>query len=304
MATDIELGQAGWLVPGRLRRLRALVWLCVLAVLCIAAFNLAADASLRLSAMISGDTFTTRANAPTGARLIAVIIGSVGLLGTYALAVGLVERRKVPELGLHHLLPDLAIGLAIGGLLIVLIIGLMWTAGWVTIMAVPATKIAESLKQSVQSGVIEEVLMRIIIFRLLWRVAGVFPALIVTAALFGALHLTNPDATIFAALCLIAGEGIGAGLYLLTGRVWMSIGMHAGWNFAQGWLFGSAVSGLDDFAGGPLQTRPVEGVAETLSGGGFGPESSLAALFVSLLASAIILGMAWRKGRFVAASEQ
>ena len=78
----------------------------------------------------------------------------------------------------------------------------------------------------------------------------------------------------------------------------MSIGMHAGWNFAQGWIFGGAVSGLDVFAGGPLQTRPVDSIATTLSGGGFGPESSAAALIVSLLASLTLLGLAWKKGRF------
>ena len=300
MAADIELGNKGWLAPARFRWAKALAWLCVLAVLCVLAFNVAADASLRLSALLSGEAFTTRAHAPPGARLIAVMVGAAAMLATYALSVRLVERRPVPELALRPLLPDLAVGLAIGGLLIVAIIGPMWGAGWVTIMPMPVTKIAESLKESVQSGVIEEVLMRLVIFRLLWRAAGVFPALILAALLFGALHLANPDATVFSALCLIAGEGIAAGLYLLTGRVWMSIGMHAGWNFAQGWIFGSAVSGLNGFAGGPLHTRPADGVSVMLSGGGFGPESSLAALLVSLLGSTIFLGLAWKKGRFVA----
>ncbi|WP_339749256.1 type II CAAX endopeptidase family protein [uncultured Maricaulis sp.] len=304
MVVNIALGQAGWLVPGRWRWARALVWLVVLAVLCIMAFNVSADATLRLFAMASGEAFTSRAAAPTDARLMAVIIGSITMLGVYALTVAFVERRGIPELGLRRLLPDLGIGVIIGGVLIASIIGLMWIAGWVAISGTPITQLAESLKESVQSAVIEEVLMRIIIFRLLWRAAGVVPALILSASLFGGLHLLNPDATVFAALCLVAGEGIGIGLYLLTGRVWMSIGMHAGWNFVQGWVFGSAVSGLSDFAGGPLQTLPVDGVAPILSGGGFGPESSLAALFISLLASMIFLGVAWKKGRFATAKDR
>ena len=301
MASEIVLGNERWLAPGRFRWAKALVWLCVLAALCIAAFNLSADASLWLSALVSGDAFTSRANAPPGARLVAVVVGSVAMLATYAVAVDLVERRRVPELGLRRLLPDLAIGLAVGGVLIVMIIGSMWAAGWVTITATPITKIAESVKQAIQSGVIEEVLMRLIIFRLLWRAAGVFPALILTALLFGGLHLSNPDATLFAALCLVAGEGIGVGLYLLTGRIWMSIGWHAGWNFAQGWIFGSTVSGLNLFVGGPLQTRPTAGVPKILSGGGFGAESSLSALIISLVASVFFLGLVWKRGRFVAA---
>jgi membrane protease YdiL (CAAX protease family) len=303
MAAGIILGDAGWLAAGRWRWARALIWLAVLTILCILAFNLAADASLWLSATASGEPFTSRGAAPSGARLIAVIAGSAAMLLTYALAVRLAERRTVSELDMRRMIPDLANGLAMGGLLIAIVVGLMWGFGWVTLTAAPITRIAEPLKQAVQSGLIEEVVMRIIIFRLLWRAAGVFPALILSALLFGGLHLPNPDATIFSALCLVAGEGIGAGLYMLTGRVWMSIGAHAGWNFAQGWLFGATVSGYDEFAGGPLQTRPVEGIDIVLSGGGFGPESSLASLVVSLLASAICLGLAWKRGRFVAASD-
>lgn len=294
---DIVLGDARFLKAGPFRWLRALAWLLALAVLCILAFNVAADASLRVSALISGVPFTDRAHAPHVARLIAVTVGSIGMLGVYALAVRFGERRTPREVSLWRLAPDLIIGLLIGGVLIGLIVGIMWAAHWVTIAPAPITHVAESLKEAVQSGVIEETLMRLIIFRLLWRATSVWPAFILTAALFGALHLSNPGATPFSALCLVAGEGVGAGLYLLTGRVWMSIGMHAGWNFMQGWVFGAAVSGLEVFAGGPLQTRPVAGINDALSGGGFGPESSAAALGVSLLASIVCLALAWNQGR-------
>ena len=32
-------------------------------------------------------------------------------------------------------------------------------------------------------------------------------------------------------------------LYALTGRLWVPIGLHLAWNFAQGYLFGANVSG-------------------------------------------------------------
>lgn len=276
-----------------------MVLMAVLAVLCVLTFNLAADATLRLAAQLAGESFTTRAAAPDGARLAAVLMGSAGMLAVYALAVRLAERRMPSELDLRRAPSELAMGAAIGGAIMAIIIGILWSAGWVVIGASPITGVAESLKETVQSSVIEEVLLRIVIFRMLWRAFGVWPALISTALLFGGLHLSNPDASLFGALCLLAGEGIGAGLYLLTGRVWLSIGMHAGWNFAQGWLFGSAVSGLESFAGGPFITHPAEGVGAHLSGGGFGPEASIAALVVSLAGSILCLGLAWRKGRFL-----
>jgi membrane protease YdiL (CAAX protease family) len=298
VATGVELGNARMLRPGRLRRLRALGWMVALAVLAVATFNVAADTVLRIAAWAGGTHFTTRAAASGDARLAAIIVGSIAMLAVYGLAVRLGEGRSAGELALAPLLPETLTGLAIGGLIMGAIIGALAIAGMVTIESVAVTHISASLKETIQSSVIEETLLRLVIFRLLWRSFGVWPALALAALLFGALHLGNPDATLFSALCLLAGEGIGAGLYMLTGRPWLSIGMHAGWNFTQGWVFGSAVSGMDFFAGGPLITRPVQSVAPFLSGGGFGPESSLFSLIISLVASAGILWLAWVKGGF------
>lgn len=294
----LELGNARVLRPGRLRWLRALGWMAVLAVLAVATFNVAADAMLRIAAWAGGTHFTTRAAASGDARLAAVIIASIAMLAIYGLAVRLGEGRRAGELSLAPLLPESLAGLAIGGLIMAAIIGALACAGMVTIETVAVTHISASLKETIQSAVIEETLLRLVIFRLLWRAFGVWPALALAALLFGALHLGNPDATLFSALCLLAGEGIGAGLYMLTGRPWLSIGMHAGWNFTQGWVFGSAVSGMDFFAGGPLITRPVPGLAPFLSGGGFGPESSLFSLIISLAASGAVLWLAWARGGF------
>jgi hypothetical protein len=151
--------------------------------------------------------------------------------------------------------------------------------------------------------VLEELVLRLVIFRLIWRAVGIWPALFGAALLFGLLHLANPDSSLFAAACLIAGEGIGIGLYLITGRIWAPIGMHAAWNFTQGWVFGAVVSGMTEISGGPLVLYPAKGVPDALSGGGFGPEASWAALIVSLLASATFLFAAWKRGSFVAQDE-
>jgi len=44
-------------------------------------------------------------------------------------------------------------------------------------------------------------------------------------------------------------------------------------------------------------------VPDLLSGGGFGPEASLAALVISLLASVGFLRLAWKRGCFASADE-
>lgn len=295
------IGSAAILAPGKWRWLRALLWMIALGAALIVAFNGVAAGALWL--FTGASDAAARSAAPADAKLFAASAGALAILILYAIAVRFGERRRVAELALRQLPAELLIGAAVGTALMVVIVGLLWLFGWVVVEPQPIDRIAIALRDSIRSGVVEELLLRLVIFRLLWRAFGVWPALAASAALFGILHLANPDSGMFAAISLICGEGIGIGLYLITGRIWASIGMHAAWNFTQGWIFGAVVSGTSGIAGGPLSLNPAAGVPEMLSGGGFGPEASLAALIVSLLASAALLHRAWTRGRFVAADE-
>jgi membrane protease YdiL (CAAX protease family) len=297
------IGSAGVLAPGKWRPLRALGWLALLCVAIVLAFNAVARATLWLTAWAAGLPLVSSSAAPPSYKLMAAIAGSVALVATYWIAVRLGERRVVPELALRRAPADMLLGLAVGAALMTTIVGMLWFCGWVVVAPRPVAGVALALRDSIRSGVLEELVLRLVIFRLLWRAVGIWPALAGAALLFGALHLANPDSSAFAAACLIAGEGVGIALYLLTGRIWAPISMHAAWNLTQGWVFGAAVSGTTEIAGGPLALHPAEGVAPALSGGGFGPEASWAALVVSLLASAGLLIAAWRRGDFTAADQ-
>ena len=75
--------------------------------------------------------------------------------------------------------------------------------------------------------------------------------------------------------------------YLRTRSLALPIGLHLGWNWAQGYLFGFGVSGFD-YSG---WFRPVfPGSPEWLSGGEFGPESSVFAVLVDL----IVIAALWK----------
>ena len=82
------------------------------------------------------------------------------------------------------------------------------------------------------------------------------------------------------------------GLYTLTGRLWVPIGVHAAWNLAQGYLFGAAVSGGN--LGGPIAVSTARAGAPTwLTGGTFGPEASLPALtLITAVTIAALVGSA------------
>ena len=175
----VVIGSAGVLAPGKWRWARALGWMVALCVTVVLAYNLVAKGALWLLTL----------EHPAGAidRLLAAIAGSVGIVLMYAAAVRLGERRKAVELGLRPALPDLAAGMLVGGGAIALVIAIQWLAGWVVIEPRAADAVALALRDSIRSGVVEELVLRLVIFRLLWRAFGIWPA-IVAGEMSGMLH--------------------------------------------------------------------------------------------------------------------
>jgi membrane protease YdiL (CAAX protease family) len=295
----IVLGAEGVLAPGRFRWARALGWGVGLFLLLMLADALAQAAIAFVGGRAEGLPFATALLPATRPGQAAYIGSAAAVLAAYAGLVRLAERRRPAELALRAAVPELAAGLAIGAAMMAATILLLRLAGGIMLSRHPATSLWNAVALSVQSGFVEEVLFRLVVLRLVWRAFGAWPALAFSALLFGALHLFNPNASWFAAIAIAVEAGIMlAAFYILTGRLWVSIGVHAGWNFTQGWVFGAAVSGTQGFSGGPLAVDPVPGVPQWLSGGGFGPEASFAGLLVGTLVGIAVLVLAGRRGRF------
>ena len=135
--------------------------------------------------------------------------------------------------------------------------------------------------------------MRGVVLRTLEHWIGTWLALAVTAALFGALHLTNPGATWISALTVALTGGLILGLaYVATRRLWLAVGLHFGVNAAQGALLGLPVSGSSTH--GLLATK-IAG-PDLLTGGPFGVESSLTVLVVGLGVAFVLARRALRSG--------
>lgn len=279
----IALGDAGVLAPGRWRWARALGWIVALMIVC--------GAGLVLPAKIAGV-----ASRP-GTMPVLVLLG--GVLLAYVGYVVLVrggERRMPQEIAPGTIPIDLGTGLLIGAGMFTLVFASLRLLGLYTMVPGEWTDWLHDIVQAGATGFSEELIARAIIFRLLMRAFGVWPALIASSALFGAAHLGNPNATWLgaAAIAIEAGTML-AGFYLLTGRLWMSIGVHAAWNFMQGPVFGARVSGHPE-VGSLFVSTPVAGSPEWASGGIFGPEASLSAIVVGLAVFVVTWLGARRRG--------
>lgn len=298
MTDKVVLGSRRVLQPGKWLWLRAIGWGVLLVILVGGSAALLGGVVYAIGAVLTGTPIDRMGDVPGPVHFVGMATMAVVSLVAYALLVRMGEDRKPCELALRPAAIEIAAGLAIGGLMMAVAVGLMLLAGWATIEPAPVRTAWRALALTVESGVVEEVVFRLIVLRLLWKAVGWPAALAISAFIFGAVHVTNPNASWFAALCIMVEAGIMlATFYILTGRIWVSIGVHAGWNFTQGWIFGAAVSGTDFFEGGPLDLAPVAGLPNYLSGGQFGPEASLAGLFVGALVGALTLHLAWRRGR-------
>jgi membrane protease YdiL (CAAX protease family) len=312
MTHDVELGSDRILKPGKLRWLRAIAWLLLLTLLVTTAFAIVAGAGYAIGALATGTSPDSLSQpdrlmqeVPAEVHFIVMTLAALGGLLTYAGLVKAGEHRPPSELTLRPALVEVVGGLGVGAAMMAVTVGLMVTAGWGSIDASPMGSAWRAGGMAVQSGVLEEVIFRAILLRLAWRAFGLWPALVISAAFFGIAHIQNPNSSLFAALCIVVEAGFMlAAFYILTGRLWLSIGVHAGWNFTQGWVFGAAVSGTDFFAGGPLTFTPNGNVPEYLSGAGFGPEASVAGLLVGTAVGGYVLWLAWKKGRFAAGSDE
>lgn len=233
---------------------------------------------------------------PMGAALSLVLI--LMTFGGYAYYVHCIERRTVAELSTLGALIEFARGLLLGAMLFATIMLVLWLLGsWTYSGLIEGSPWVYPLFAALLAAAVEETLVRGVLFRMLEEGFGSWIALAVSALIFGIMHAFNPAATATNTVAISLEAGILlAAAYMLTRRLWFVFGLHAAWNFTEGGIFAARVSG-----------SKIEGLigvefhgSDLLTGGAFGPEASIVAVTICLLASAAILVLAKRRGHIIA----
>lgn len=144
-------------------------------------------------------------------------------------------------------------------------------------------------------GSTEEILTRGYLTQAVARRWGLLTAVIVQAVFFALLHGVNPGIGFLPIVNLLLFAVFASLMSLAEGSLWGVCAMHGAWNWAQGNLFGVAVSG-NPVEAAMLRYESHAGSADLLTGGAFGIEGSLVTTVVYLI-GAFIAWKIWQKRR-------
>jgi membrane protease YdiL (CAAX protease family) len=130
----------------------------------------------------------------------------------------------------------------------------------------------------------EELVFRGYPLQVLMKAIGQWPAVWTMSAVFGVLHLRNPNATMLGAVnTMLAGVMLSIA-YLKTRSLWLPYGLHLIWNLGLGFVLGYPLSGIK-----------IDSLWSTVAGGpawlvdpNYGPEGGLGGTVVFVCAAILI----------------
>lgn len=228
-------------------------------------------------------------------RLTTVAAVPAALVAYWVLVRFYERRRPAMEFTWRGLARGLPVGLVLGCACILISVGVLALLGvFLTDGFHPQPDFWWSVvRVGLVAGVVEEILFRGLLFRLLEYRVGTWLAIAVSALIFGLVHLANPLGSLMGAVGIALEAGIlFAAVYAYTRNLWVGIGLHAAWNVMQGPILGITVSGAVTY-----QSTPPG--PEILTGGPFGLEASIVPIVLLTALGVFILTDLYRHGDIV-----
>ena len=213
------------------------------------------------------------------------LITAVVLLLLYNLLIRYVEANDACKIAPRKDISSIGNGLFIGFSYFIIVTVTMSLCGYYHIKSIQFDweKQLFSFTLFFLVAVSEEIFFRGILFRMINRRWNIWAALVISALIFGGLHIFNNNATLWSsiAIAIEAGSLLGAA-YAYSKNIWLPIGIHWIWNYTQGNILGFPVSGEDNVTS--IITPEISG-PQWLTGGSFGAEASVISAVIGLLIS-------------------
>ena len=179
-------------------------------------------------------------------QIVGAIFSFLLLLFAYRMYVKYIEKRKAPELSIKNSWTEFGKGFLITAVLVCIVVSVLYVLGSFKISEWNSNKliIVDLFMKFLMGALVEEIIFRLIVFKLTEELLGTWMAFIIQILFFGFSHGLNENATIFTSFAVaIIGGVLYTAAFMHTRRLWIVLGLHTGWNFFQSGVFGMPNSG-------------------------------------------------------------
>lgn len=230
-------------------------------------------------------------------NLLKGLFVSTSCILTYIVFFKKYEKRNVTEFASKRLAKNLIIGILVGFTLQSLTILVIYLNGSYSVVAVnPVSFILIPFAIMFTVAIIEEILVRGIIFRILEEKLGSYISLTFSSVLFGVFHLANPNGTLISVICIITAGSLFGAAFIYSRSLWLPIAIHFAWNFTQSGIFGAITSGNEKT--NSLLESKIQG-PEYITGGEFGPEGSIQAIIFCVIGTILFLILIHKENKII-----
>lgn len=207
------------------------------------------------------------------------------------------DKRIITEFSTKGIVKNISFGVLMSFILQSLTIFVMSLNGYYSIVNInPISFIVIPFAIMFTVAIIEEILVRGIIFRILEEKLGSYISLSISSLLFGIFHLANAHSTFLSSLCITTAGFLFGAAFIYSRNLWLPIALHFAWNFTQSGIFGAITSGNEKT--NSLFEAKIQG-PEIITGGEFGPEGSIQAIIFCMLGTMMFLILIHKQNRII-----
>ncbi len=167
------------------------------------------------------------------------------LLYSYKLYCQVVEKREAVEISPNGAMKHWLVGASVAAILVSLFVLMIdWIGDFTVLEYRGGLQIVSNFLTFGTGSLLQDIVLLCVVFRLLEEIIGTWASLVISLVIFGGVHLANENETLTNVSMLMLSSLIIVGPFILTRKIYLSWGFHAGWNFMQAGIFGMLNSGI------------------------------------------------------------
>lgn len=166
------------------------------------------------------------------------LLGALCLYYVYKAYARVVEQREASELAVAGCWRDAGSGITAGAALFGLALGMLYMAGAYEVTGIDLwASVTAALCAVLVAGLLEELVMRGVLFRIAEPWLGTWPVLAASMLLCAMLRMADGDANWIGMLSAAIQALLLGAAYIATRRLWLGLGIQAAWSIAQDGIF-------------------------------------------------------------------